>query len=631
MRKFRLALFGSLVALVLAACSTQTAPTQVPADGTTNFKAYVLNLDAESTLDSVDAVLSSGTLQTLSAQAMSLGEENTDIAANVYEFTFSARPGDTLDLSASLEGSDASLTLNNLSLFEGGQAVTGEVSGHSTFKVVLERSEIETQSFTLVRNIQLLGANEVPAVETPASGRAKALLIADHLFVSGRFRDLQGAPLPIAGSASHIHSGARGTNGPIVFNLNVRTRRDNRSGSLRGFGRLPDPSAVEDGSLYINLHTEAFNGGELRGQISEAQPEGAVFTMDNEADGNDVVATTRWSDGAILGSLSFDAVGNGTGAGLNGASNPLIVTEDRRFLFAVNGGSDEISVFKIDNLINLEFVGKISSGGAAPISVTTSRNLLYVLNAGRDGTPGNIAGFRFSRRTGAVEPLSGSAQPLDTTPGDENVPAQILFSPRGRFLVVTDRSPNNTITTYRVRAGRAEAPVTQASAGATPFGFEFASDGTLVVSEAQMAGENASTVTSYNLESAREGRVRFGKINPISAEVPVNSSDACWVEITENGRYVYTTNTMSDNISGLRLLPDGSLRQLDDNVAFTPTGVGPLDMENVGSDYLYVHSFEDDGESQLTAFRVIQGTGELIELETRVSDLPASARGVAAY
>ena len=624
-------LLFSISALILAACSNVVDTPQ--ADDAVTFKAYMVNLSAGDSLGEVNLALNSSAAQAnqpLAAQAVAV-QADSAFAGNIKEFSFSARPGDTLSLSSQLQRSGETLELSDVALFVDGQAVSGEVSGQDSFKVILEPTGLDTQAFAFVPDIKLLGVNEVPSVATPAYGSADALLIFNFLILFGSFDDLQGDLLTIAGSPAHVHAGARGENGPIVFNLDVTPRSDKRSGSFTGFGVLPDTSVVTDGGLYINIHTEAYNAGELRGQIGLEQPEGAVFTLDNEASGNDVVAAARWTDGRLFGKLAFSADGDGDGGGLSGTSNPLVVTKDHKFLFAVNGGSDEIAAFKISNLTNLELIGTVKSNGKAPISVAVYEDLLYVLNAGRDGHPGNIAGFKISSH-GRLSPLNRSKQLLDGTPGDTNVPAQILFSPNGKYLVVTDRSPNSTITTFRVRNnGRAEAPVTQASAGATPFGFEFAPNGVLVVSEAQGGPPNISSVSAYDIKHVRSGGVRFGQIEAISEEVSTERLAACWVEITENGRYAYTTNTASGDVTGFRLAPDGTITRLPDSVAFTTTGAGPLDMENVGSDFLYIQSFEDDGDAQVASYRVTQGTGELVSLSSRIPDLPDTARGVAAY
>ena len=54
-----------------------------------------------------------------------------------------------------------------------------------------------------------------------------------------------------------------------------------------------------------------------------------------------------------------------------------------------------------------------------------------------------------------------------------------------------------------------------------------------------------------------------GTITPITPNVATTETAACWVVVTMNGRYTYTTNTGSNSISGYRIGHDGSLVLLD--------------------------------------------------------------------
>jgi 6-phosphogluconolactonase len=68
------------------------------------------------------------------------------------------------------------------------------------------------------------------------------------------------------------------------------------------------------------------------------------------------------------------------------------MSDGKRFLIAVNAGSNQISVLRI-NKNTLELADIVDSGGSRPISAALHDDLLYVLNEG--GTP-NIAGFTFN-------------------------------------------------------------------------------------------------------------------------------------------------------------------------------------------------------------------------------------------
>ncbi len=166
------------------------------------------------------------------------------------------------------------------------------------------------------RNIVLSGENEVPPIETSAYGTASATLIGDTLTVNGNFYDLEGDPFPIDGSPSHIHFGKAGKNGDIFFALNVKLDEGRRSGSFTGEQTLTvdEIATLEAGGYYINFHTDAFNGGELRGQLSDDQPSEDDVTYEVELAGSSEVP-----------SVDTDASGSAT-ATLEG--NTLNVTGD---------------------------------------------------------------------------------------------------------------------------------------------------------------------------------------------------------------------------------------------------------------------------------------------------------------
>jgi len=206
------------------------------------------------------------------------------------------------------------------------------------------------------------------------------------------------------------------------------------------------------------------------------------------------------------------------------------------------------------------------SGGDMPISVTARGPLVYVLNAGGDG---NIAGFR-RMPGGILDPIAGSNEPLSQAGGAG--PAQIGFSPNGRQLVVTEKMTNR-ITYYDVAGnGSASAPDWRASAGATPFGFEFTRGGRLIVSEAFGGAPDASATSSYRFRPN-------GNLKVVDGPVGTTETAACWVVITGNGRYAYVTNTGSGSVSGYSISGSGELTLLDADGVTASTGAGssPID------------------------------------------------------
>lgn len=329
----------------------------------------------------------------------------------------------------------------------------------------------------------------------------------------------------------------------------------------------------------------------------EGQNVHAVFTLSNSAAVNEVIMFRRSGGGTLTSVGSFPTGGSGTGSGL-GSQGALVL--NRGLIFAVNAGSSDISVLSVSEN-GLTFIDKKPSGGSAPISLTVHGNLLYVLNA---GIPENITGFDINN-DGTISQIIGSTQPLS---GSGVGPAQIEFSPNGHVLIVTEKG-TNSIDTYVVGGnGIASAPITQPSTGNTPFGFEFDKRGHLIVSDAYGGGALAGAMSSYNVSTSG--------VSLITGPVFNTQTAPCWVAVTENGKFAYTTNTGTSNISGYKVGQNGSLTLFNDggNTASTGTGSSPIDMAvSNNSQYLYTLSH---GTNTISVFRIDNGHGGLTSVQT---------------
>jgi len=334
--------------------------------------------------------------------------------------------------------------------------------------------------------------------------------------------------------------------------------------------------------------------------------DGAVFTMSNAAAGNTVLAFHRMQDGSLEAAGEYPTGGLGSGASL-GSQGSVTLSDDGHFLVVVNAGSDEISSFNVRGT-QLTLRSRLPSGGSHPTSVAVRDHLAYVLNAGQDS---NISGFWLDP-LGRLFAIPGSTRALSTS---MPAPAQVAISPKNLGVVVTEKGTSLIDTFAFRRNGTLDSAVTHASSGSTPYGFDISEDGILVVSEAA-----AGAASSYSLT----GR---GGFSTISASISDNQKAPCWLVITKDGRFAYTTNAGSSSISGYKVAHDGSLQLLDSNGVTASTGDNgkPLDVAVDHNHHLYA---VDAGNHVIDGF-AIGNTGALTPVASAMG-MPKTMVGIAA-
>ena len=316
----------------------------------------------------------------------------------------------------------------------------------------------------------------------------------------------------------------------------------------------PAAAAAVIAALAVGAAPATGDGGHGRGK-------GAVYVMTNEADANRVIAYTRGRDGQLTQRGTYLTGGRGTGRPRLSSQDSVVLSDDGRFLYVVNVGSDDISAFRVERG-GLRLIDREPSGGRVPYSVTVSpdKTLLYALNHG-GGETANITGFRLER-SGRLSPLPGSTRPLSVPAAN---PSQVRFSPDGLQLVVTEKA-TDVLDTYAVGAdGYADGPTVHRTGGELPFGGDFTRDGVFVVTEAFGARIGEGAASSYSLTGP-------GGLRLISRSVPNGQEETCWTVISEDGRFAYVTNFGNGTISSYAIAPDGSITLLDPVAAFTTLG-----------------------------------------------------------
>jgi 6-phosphogluconolactonase len=337
---------------------------------------------------------------------------------------------------------------------------------------------------------------------------------------------------------------------------------------------------------------------------------GKVFTSTNATAGNELMVYDTAPESLSL-AARIATQGTGTGGGL-GNQGAVTLSGDGRYLFVVNAGSHSVSTFRVRRS-GVVMTSVTPSGGLRPVSVTEHDGLIYVLNA--DGS-GNVTGFR--NHNGQLEAVTGGMQPLSAATG--TAPAQVGFGQAGRTLIVTEKATNK-LTTYRVRDdGSLDAPVVTASAGATPFGFAVDQRGTLLVSEAFGGAAGASALSSY-------GFANPGAVEPmvVSPSVGTTQTAACWVVVTPNGRWAYTTNTGSNTISLYGVMGNGQIALR--SAVGASTDAGPIDaaISPRGRQLFVLNA----GAHSIQGFAIARNSGELSPMG-RADGLVAGSTGLAA-
>jgi 6-phosphogluconolactonase (cycloisomerase 2 family) len=307
-------------------------------------------------------------------------------------------------------------------------------------------------------------------------------------------------------------------------------------------------------------------------------------------------------------------------------------------------------------------VSHVSSGGTLPISLTSHGNLLYVVNE----TSANIKGWTFDS-SGHLTPIAGSVESLSvpfnpTNPPDPTKPtgvaAAIGFSPNGHQLVVTIRglpAPNGTIDVFSVDWHGAAGPaVGHQSPTPNPFGFSFAGQNNLLVSDAGFVATPSGSAAnpSDSPPNPADPSQFFGSaasfsLSPSGAlkfkgDYPDGGRAACWLVVSKDGRYAFASNTLASPagspagigsgqgaISTFAISPHGRLTLLGQTNA-SPGGF-PGD-EAVSSDgkFLYVlnPAIIIPGPSHIDVYRIGSG-GSLTQIQS-VADaiLPSSVSGL---
>lgn len=399
-------------------------------------------------------------------------------------------------------------------------------------------------------------------------------------------------------------------------------------------------------------------GHQLRRRGSRCS--GAVYAMTNNFTQNSIIAYRRGSNGQLVSLGTFQTGGRGAALDQGDGVDPLISAEsvalvNRKFVLAVNAGSNSVSVLKIENDRRLRLVGSTTVPGTGPVSIAVSGSTVYVASADADGvfgTPaeaqGIVSGFRLFK-SGHLEPIRNSVRTVG------NRPSTVKFSPDGRFLIVSNAFAGTAeleadsvdeLLVFKVLGnGRLSVkPVDSATSTERndpsgrnlpeSVGFatvEIGGDQFVVATEVRSIGPDGnpgviqtSSVSSWKLTSV-------GSLVPVDLDVLIGQNmtegqrGACWIRFSPLQETFWVTNTGSATISTFSFSV-GRPRQVNPPV---PTGRLPVDLDvSQDGNFLYqmfaggigVFRIEDDGQGQ-----------SLTPIQTTINVPDSNAQGIVAF
>lgn len=337
----------------------------------------------------------------------------------------------------------------------------------------------------------------------------------------------------------------------------------------------------------------------------DSMMEGAVFVQTNAAH-NEVIAFARAADGSLTHAGAYATGGAGDDNAHLPSQGSVTLTGDRAHLLVTNVSSNDVSVFTVTGA-GLELTKTVPTG-AAPRSVAERDGLVYVLATG-DAT---IHGYRLV--DGDLVPVEGVTRSLSTPDG-----AQIGFTPDGQALIATERGGDKLSAFAVGMDGMLGEARTIDSLGATPYGFAIAPDGTLVVTEAYRAEKGAAAASSY--------RVEGDAITAGTKSVGNGRSEICWAVISEDGRFVFTTNFADGAVSRYAIGADGSLALEDATAGVTEDGRPGLRDEDLADGGRFLYAIDAD-QGQIVGWTVDE-RGMLTDAGSW-GGLPTTVAGLAA-
>ncbi len=305
-----------------------------------------------------------------------------------------------------------------------------------------------------------------------------------------------------------------------------------------------------------------------------------IQTNDYKPGANAILAYRHTGDGKLkpIPGSPFKTGGSGnnnTGQELGPADSDqeIVVTADRKFLLAVNSGSNTITVFRMGKDGGLTPVAgsPFPSGGEVPVSIGTSGKYVYVVNKSQDPMKATMS------KPNYVTMTMDDAGRLTMTPGGKSEtgmgtsPAQALVSNNKKFLFGADflgfmqKPAVGTLRSYTIDDGMLTpvdgTPQTIPQKGGALGLWQHPSENVLYVGF-PLAGK----VGVYAIDRST-GALTY-KTSVMAGPA------ACWLRTNEKGDHLYSLNSGENSISSYNT-----------SNAAEPVSTGKLTLKQAGPKY----------------------------------------------
>jgi len=302
-----------------------------------------------------------------------------------------------------------------------------------------------------------------------------------------------------------------------------------------------------------------------------------VYTQTNQTQ-NQIINFRRGMDGRLMEVQRVSTGGKGTNGyvPLTGeesgpdsliSSDAVIVSRDRKYLFAVNAGENSVSSFAIGmdamlTLIDTQATGKPvmgRSGTASSLAYNDRDSVLYVSHS---LGPDHIRAFTVM---GGKLTLRMDVKSVNLPDMSDRVITQIATSPDNQYLiacVLLDARPNADGLTPAKEKNLVLFPIGMGgflgdalfrnSGGVTPFATAFL-NGKKDMFVTVLAAESAAVLSTL----AANGNVKTTKPSKIDVGMSPEPSEICWVSISEDDRFAFGANFGYGTVSTFRIDDSG--------------------------------------------------------------------------